>query len=105
VRRYPVIKVRRALLGELLSVLLAPTTTGGASAGEFASATAIGGGEAGLHHFGPCSHELASNSSSTVRCRPPQERSTCLPPGEDGEVVMVWSERGGPSLWLDPTSP
>ena len=104
VRPLPGTEGKDALLGDLLSVLLAPYDDMGAFSGRVRVAVPrIGIGEQAATTLALVLHELATNSlkydalsSSTgtldVSCAPP----------EDNEVLIVWTERGGPPV-LAPT--
>src|SRR4051794_18344310 len=99
VRPLPGEEGRAALLGDLLTVLLAPYDDLGAFSGRVrVSVPRMGIGEVAATTLAMVVHELATNSLKygalseaagllDVSCDPREE-----------EVVVVWTERGGPSV-------
>ena len=102
VRPLPGHEGKAALLGDLLTVLLAPYDDMGAFSGRVRVAVPrMGVGEQAATTLALVLHELATNSlkygalsSETgtldVSCAPPQDH--------DDEVVIIWTERGGPPV-------
>jgi two-component sensor histidine kinase len=99
VRPLPGREGRAALLGDLLTVLLAPYDDNGAFSGRIRVAVPrMGVGESAATALALVIHELATNSlkygalstdigTLDVACHSP-----------DGQVVVVWTERGGPEV-------
>ncbi|BDA84437.1 hypothetical protein Sa4125_19790 [Aureimonas sp. SA4125] len=87
-----------ALLGDLLSVLLAPYDDLGAFSGRIrVSVPRMGVGEAAANTLALVVHELATNSvkHGALSADSGTLDVSCDSPGED--VVIVWTERGGPT--------
>lgn len=106
VRPIPGQEGKAALLGDLLTVLLAPYDDLGAFSGRIrVSVPRMGVGEQAATTLALVLHELATNSlkygalSSTTGTLD----VSCAPPHDD-EVMIVWTERGGPSV-IAPTGP
>jgi len=103
VRPLPGHEGKAALLGDLISILLAPYDTGAAFAGRIRVAVPrMGVGERAATTLALVIHELATNSlkygalSNEVGTL---DVSCCAQDGD--EVVIVWTERGGPEV-VDP---
>jgi len=94
-----------ALLGDLLSVLLAPYDDLGAFSGRIrVSVPRMGVGESAATTLALVVHELATNSLKHGALSSPTGvlDVSCDPHGT--EVVIVWTERGGPKV-VAPTGP
>jgi two-component sensor histidine kinase len=94
-----------ALLGDLLSVLLAPYDDLGAFSGRIrVSVPRMGVGESAATTLALVVHELATNSLKHGALSLPTGvlDVSCDPHG--AEVVIVWTERGGPAV-VAPTGP
>jgi two-component sensor histidine kinase len=99
VRPLPGTEGKAALLGDLLTVLLAPYDDLGAFSGRIrVSVPRMGVGERTATLFALVVHELATNSlkygafasdTGTIDV-------SCL--SEEAEVVVIWTERGGPPV-------
>src|SRR5476651_851446 len=88
-----------ALLGDLLSVLLAPYDDSGAFSGRVrVSVPRMGVGEQAATTLALVVHELATNSLKYGALSTPTRTLdiSCAP--HDTEVVVVWTERGGPPV-------
>jgi two-component sensor histidine kinase len=97
VRPLPGDEGRAALLGDLLSVLLAPYDDMGAFSGRVrVSVPRMGVGEASATTLALVIHELATNSLKygALSAETGTLDVSCAVP--DNEVVIVWTERGGP---------
>lgn len=88
-----------ALLGDLISVLLTPYDDLGAFSGRIrVSVPRMGIGEGGATNLALILHELATNSvkHGALSSASGLLDVACLV--EDGEAVIVWTERGGPTV-------
>ena len=99
VRPLPGGQGKAALLGDLISVILSPYDDEGAFAGRIRiSVPRMGVGEASATALAMIIHELATNSlkhgalSATTGMLDISSTST------DDEIVIVWSETGGPAI-------
>lgn len=109
VRPLPGHQGRAALLGDVLTVLLQPYEDSGAFAGRLHIAVPrMGIGEAAATAFALVIHELATNSlkygalsvaagTLDVSCITPGD-GAALDSVESEEIVLVWTERGGPPV-------
>jgi two-component sensor histidine kinase len=90
---------KAALLGDLLTVLLAPYDDLGAFSGRIrVSVPRMGVGEASATTLALVVHELATNSLKYGALSSPNgtlDVSCALP---DSEIAIVWTERGGPPV-------
>ncbi len=105
VRPLPGHQGNAALMGDLLTVLLAPYDDLGAFSGRVrVSVPRIGVGEGAATTLALVVHELATNSlkygALSVECGTLDV--SCATP--DSEIVIVWTERGGPPV-AAPTGP
>lgn len=99
VRPIPGREGKAALLGDLLTVLLAPYDDLGAFSGRIRiSVPRMGVGEASATTLALVVHELATNSLKYGALSSPTGTLdvSCAPPVDD--VVIVWSEHGGPPV-------
>jgi len=99
VRPLPGAEGKAALLGDLLSVLLAPYDDMGAFSGRMRVAVPrMGVGEATATTLALVVHELATNSLKygAFSFKTGTVDISCL--SEDPDVVLIWSERGGPPV-------
>ena len=106
VRPLPGGEGKAALLGDLLSVLLAPYDDMGAFSGRIRVAVPrMGVGEQAATMLALVLHELATNSLKYGALSSPTGTLdvSCAPPLGD-EVVIQWTERGGPPV-VTPTGP
>lgn len=88
-----------ALLGDLLSVLLAPYDDLGAYSGRIRVAVErLGVGEAAATAFALIVHELATNSLKYGALSHPEGTLDVSSSGETDEIVLTWLERGGPEV-------
>jgi two-component sensor histidine kinase len=99
VRPIPGHEGKAALLGDLLTVLLAPYDDMGAFSGRVrVSVPRMGVGEASATTLAMVVHELATNSlkyGALSAATGTLDVSCALP---DSDVVLVWTERGGPPV-------
>jgi two-component sensor histidine kinase len=99
IRPLPGHEGKAALLGDLLTVLLAPYDDLGAFSGRIrVSVPRMGVGEASATTLAMVVHELATNSLKYGALSSPNgtlDVSCTLP---DTEIVIVWTERGGPPV-------
>jgi two-component sensor histidine kinase len=95
-----------ALLGDLLSVLLAPYDDLGAFSGRIrVSVPRMGVGEASATTLAMILHELATNSLKYGALSADTGTLDVSSASQgDGNVVVVWTERGGPPVSM-PTGP
>ncbi len=95
-----------ALLGDLLSVLLAPYDDLGAFSGRIrVSVPRMGVGEASATTLAMVIHELATNSLKYGALSSETGTLDVSSTGhEDDDVIVVWTERGGPAV-ATPTGP
>lgn len=99
VRPLPGNEGKAALLGDLLTVLLAPYDDDGAFSGRIrVSVPRMGVGEQAATTLALVIHELATNSLKYGALSSPTGTLdiSCAP--HDTEVVLVWTERGGPEV-------
>lgn len=92
-----------ALLGDLLTVLLAPYNDLGAFTGRIhVSVPRMGVGEAAAQTLALVIHELATNSLKygALSVDTGTLDVSCAPNGD--QVIIVWTERGGPEV-VEPT--
>jgi len=105
VRPIPGQEGRAALLGDLLTVLLAPYDDLGAFSGRIrVSVPRMGVGEGAATTLALVIHELATNSLKygALSSEAGTLDVSCAAPDED--VVVVWTERGGPPV-VAPSGP
>jgi len=99
VRPLPSGQGKAALLGDLLSVLLAPYDDMGAFKGRIRVAVErMGVGEAAATGLGLVIHELATNSMKYGALSSPTGTLDLTSAADDGEVILTWLERGGPEV-------
>jgi two-component sensor histidine kinase len=99
VRPLPGLEGKAALLGDLLTVLLAPYDSGGAFCGRIrVSVPRMGVGETAATTLALVIHELATNSLKygALSCENGTLDISSDSPGDD--LVIVWTERGGPPV-------
>lgn len=99
VRPIPGQEGKAALLGDLLTILLAPYDDLGAFSGRVrVSVPRMGVGEASATTLALVVHELATNSLKYGALSSPTGTLdvSCAPP--DGDIAIVWTERGGPPV-------
>jgi two-component sensor histidine kinase len=90
---------KAALLGDLLTVLLAPYDDMGAFSGRVrVSVPRMGVGEQAATTLALVVHELATNSLKYGALSSPTGTLDIACPVHDTEVVVVWTERGGPTV-------
>jgi two-component sensor histidine kinase len=105
VRPAPGQQEKAALLGDLLAILLAPYDDMGTFSGRVrVSVPRISVGEGAATTLALVVHELATNSLKygALSAATGTLDVSCMPP--DTEVVVVWTERGGPPV-VAPTGP
>ncbi|MDB5501818.1 MAG: signal transduction histidine kinase [Tardiphaga sp.] len=99
IRPIPGHEGKAALLGDLLTVLLAPYDDLGAFSGRIrVSVPRMGVGEGSATTLAMVVHELATNSLKYGALSSPSgtlDVSCALP---DSDIVIVWTERGGPPV-------
>jgi two-component sensor histidine kinase len=99
IRPIPGHEGKAALLGDLLTVLLAPYDDLGAFSGRIrVSVPRMGVGEASATTLAMVVHELATNSLKYGALSSPNgtlDVACALP---DSEIIIVWTERGGPAV-------
>ncbi len=94
-----------ALLGDLLSVLLAPYDDLGAYSGRIRVAVPrMGVGEASATTLALIIHELATNSLKYGALSSEKGTLDVSSSGYDDDVILIWTERGGPAV-ATPTGP
>lgn len=99
VRPIPGHEGRAALLGDLLSVLLAPYDDLGAFTGRIrVSVPRTGVGEAAATTLALVIHELATNALKYGALSVPTGTLDVSCSSRENEVVIVWTERGGPPV-------
>lgn len=99
VRPIPGQKVKAALLGDLLAVLLAPYDDMRGSNGRIrVSMPRIGVGEAAATTLALVVHELATNSLKYGALSAEAGTIDVSCTSSDSEVVIAWTERGGPPV-------
>jgi two-component sensor histidine kinase len=90
---------KAALLGDLLTVLLAPYDDMGAFSGRVrVSVPRMGVGEQAATTLALVVHELATNSLKYGALSSPTGTLDIACNPHDAEVVVVWTERGGPPV-------
>jgi two-component sensor histidine kinase len=90
---------KAALLGDLLTVLLAPYDDMGAFSGRVrVSVPRMGVGEQAATTLALVVHELATNSLKYGALSSPTGTLDIACAAHDTEVVVVWTERGGPPV-------
>lgn len=90
---------KAALLGDLLSVLLAPYDDLGAFSGRVrVSVPRMGVGEAAANALAMVVHELATNSLKYGALSVDTGLLDVSSDSQGDEVVLTWTERGGPSI-------
>lgn len=90
---------KAALLGDLLTVLLAPYDDMGAFSGRVrVSVPRMGVGEQAATTLALVVHELATNSLKYGALSSPTGTLDIACNAHDAEVVVVWTERGGPPV-------
>lgn len=107
VRPLPGQEGKAALLGDLLSILLAPYDDMGAFSGRVrVSVPRMGVGEAAATTLALVVHELATNSLKYGALSTPTGTLdvACSRDDQGQEVIVVWTERGGPDV-AAPTGP
>lgn len=88
-----------ALLGDLLSVLLAPYDDLGAFSGRIRVAVErMGVGEAAATAIALIIHELATNSMKYGALSNPTGTLDVASVTEDDHIILTWLERGGPTV-------
>ena len=96
---------RAALLGDLLTILLAPYDSMGAFRGRIrVSVPKIGIGEGAATALALVLHELATNSLKYGALSAPHGTLDVACATQVGDFVVVWTERGGPRV-AAPTAP
>jgi two-component sensor histidine kinase len=99
IRPIPGHEGKAALLGDLLTVLLAPYDDLGAFSGRIrVSVPRMGVGEASATTLAMVVHELATNSLKYGALSSPTGTLDVACSSPDREVVIVWTERGGPTV-------
>ncbi len=99
VRPIPGQQGRAALLGDLLSVLLAPYDDLGAFSGRVrVSVPRMGVGEGAATTLALTIHELATNSLKYGALSSPTGTLDVSCTVHEEEVVVIWTERGGPPV-------
>jgi two-component sensor histidine kinase len=87
-----------ALLGDLISVLLAPYDEKGASVRIRVSVPKMNVGESSSTTLALIIHELATNSAKYGSLSVASGTLDVSCNGQDDEVVIMWTERGGPAI-------
>ena len=87
-----------ALLGDLISVLLAPYDEKGASVRIRVSVPKMNVGESSSTTLALVIHELATNSAKYGSLSVASGTLDVSCNGQDDEVVIMWTERGGPPI-------
>jgi two-component sensor histidine kinase len=103
VRPVPGRKENGALLGDLLTILLAPYDDGAAFSGRIRVAVPrMSVGESGATSLAMVLHELATNSMKYGALSAVTGTLDVSCVAEGGELVLVWTERGGPRIAAPP---
>ncbi len=105
VRPVPGRRENGALLGDLISILLAPYDSDGQFSGRIrVSVPRMSIGESGATTLALVLHELATNSMKygALSAEAGTLDVSCV--AEEAEIVLVWTERGGPVVEA-PTTP
>jgi two-component sensor histidine kinase len=92
------VKQRAVLMADLLTILLSPYDGSGDSRRIRVASPKINVGEAASTSLALVIHELATNSAKygALSVAPGLLDVTCAE--DDGEVIIVWTERGGPPV-------
>jgi len=98
VRPVPGRKNEAALLGDLISILLAPYDEKGATVRIRVSVPKMNVGEASSTALALVIHELATNSAKYGALSLPTGTLDVSCNASDDEVVVTWTERGGPPI-------
>jgi two-component sensor histidine kinase len=98
VRPLPGRKTEGALLGDLISVLLAPYDEKGASVRVRVSVPKMNIGQASSTTLALVIHELATNSAKYGSLSVPSGTLDVSCNANDDEVIVMWTERGGPPV-------
>lgn len=99
VRPLPGWQGKDALLGDLLSILLAPYDDMGAFSRRIrVSVPRMGVGEAAATTLALVVHELATNSLKYGALSVPTGTLDVSCPVHEGSVIVTWTERGGPPV-------
>jgi two-component sensor histidine kinase len=99
VRPLPGEQGKAALLGDLLSILLAPYDDMGAFSGRIrVSVPRMGVGEAAATTLALVIHELATNSLKHGALSVPTGTIDVSCPVQEDSIVITWTERGGPPV-------
>jgi len=98
VRAVPGRKNEAALLGDLISVLLAPYDEKGASVRIRVSVPKMNVGETSSTSLALVIHELATNSAKYGSLSLPSGTLDVSCNAHDDDVVVMWTERGGPPI-------
>jgi two-component sensor histidine kinase len=102
IRPIPGQEGRAALLGDLLTILLAPYDSTEAFSGRIRVAVPrMGVGEAAATTLAMVLHELATNSLKHGALSVPTGTLDVAAVPPDGDAVIIWTERGGPPV-LEP---
>jgi two-component sensor histidine kinase len=105
VRPLPGGQGKAALLGDLLSVLLAPYDDLGAFSGRVRVAVErMGVGEITATSLALVIHELATNSLKYGALSAAEGTLDVTTAQADGELELIWMERGGPAVEAPPTA-
>ncbi len=105
VRPLPGKEGKAALLGDLLTVLLAPYDDLGAFTGRIrVSVPRMGVGEVAATTLALVIHELATNSLKYGALSVDTGTLDVSGAPDDDQVVIIWTERGGPEV-VEPTGP
>lgn len=105
VRPLPGGQGKAALLGDLLSILLAPYDDMGAFSGRIrVSVPRMGVGEAAATTLALVVHELATNSLKYGALSVPTGTLDVSCPIQDHSIMITWTERGGPPV-VAPSGP
>ncbi|MGK6355804.1 sensor histidine kinase [Sphingomonas sp. DT-207] len=105
VRPLPAGQGRAALLGDLISIVLAPYDDRGAFSGRIRVAVErMGVGEGAATSLALILHELATNAVKYGALSVPGGRLDISTTSVGDEVMLVWLERGGPAV-KEPTEP
>ncbi|MET4701318.1 two-component sensor histidine kinase [Constrictibacter sp. MBR-5] len=99
VRPLPGREGKAALLGDLLSVLLAPYDDQGAFAGRIRIAVPrMGVGEATATTLAMVIHELATNSAKHGALSANEGTLDVSSDTDDTDICLIWAETGGPAI-------
>ena len=99
VRPVPGRQQNDALLGDLITILLAPYDDTGAFSGRIrVSVPRMSVGESGATTLALVLHELATNSVKYGCLSTPEGALDVSAVAEDADIVLVWTERGGPPV-------